>query len=281
MSRYPKLGVVEFGKQLFTSGDLDPIYVALLHTKMEQGQLHRWLIAYWLFYSAGFASWASEREGKAFWKALAIAADNETPTPYLERWPRGSERRHFRGAVAGNCVRLLEGKYGAKPENFVAFLLDGPLDVRSVVERAKTHYLFGDWIAFKVADMLDAVCGVSVSQEDLTVFLYDTPKKSILEKWKAGDLPLVAKTEEAALVEAMDWLRHRMSADRIPHKPKQGPDWFSLETVWCKHHSHMHGHYPLLKDVNEIGHGLIAWSPHSKTAKRFAAAMPKGRAAFA
>jgi len=64
---------------------------------------------------------------------------------------------------------------------------------------------------------------------------------------------------------------------RIPHKPGQPPDWFSLETVWCKHLSHQHGHYPLYHDINEIRHGLDPWLKSSPTVGRFLAAMPPGK----
>ncbi len=272
---YLRLSVVPFGQQLFRSADLDPVYVALPKAIAERGQLARWLIAYWLFYSCGFACWASERSKDCFWEALVTAATNHDPTPFLGRWPRGAERRHFRGAAAFAGIAQLRKRYDKRPEGMLDFLADGKMDARSVIERAKTHHLFGDWIAFKVADLIDAVWGVPVNQEDITVFLYKTPRESILAGWRNGQLPLKAKKEDDALIEAMTWLQHQLRGCRIPHKPKQTPDWFSLETVWCKHLSHQHGHYPLLKDTHEIGEGLIPWMPYSGTAKRFATAMPK------
>ena len=120
----------------------------------------------------------------------------------------------------------------------IDYILDGKHDVRSIIERTKSHYLFGDWIAFKVADMLDAVYGIPVTQDDLSVFLYNTPRQSILEGWNKKVLPLKAKDEATALTEAMYWLQKQLKDCVIPHKPKKQPDWFSLETVWCKHLSH-------------------------------------------
>lgn len=272
---YPRLEVVPFGKQLFASKDLDPIYPALIGVNLMREPLAKWLISYWLFYSAGGACWASELPRKEFWKQLAVAAENAEPTPFGGRWPRGSERRHFRGAVAVEAVKRLEKRYGNQPEGFLDYLCDGALDVKSVVARAREHYLFGSWIAFKVADMLDAVWGASVVQDDLTVFLYDTPRQSIVEKWKAKEIPITATDESTALVKAMEWLRRELRESRIPHKPGQSPDWFSLETVWCKHLSHMHGHYPLGKDITEITHGLQDWKKFSPTAVGFAKQMPR------
>lgn len=267
------MSVTGFGKLLFTSGDLDPVYLALNGSKMEDDQLARWLVAYWSFYHCGLACWASERRGKAFWAALLEAARNETEAPCRGRWPRGTERRHFRGAAGLSAVEALRKRYGSTPEDMVEFMADGPLDVRSVIDRASTHRLFGSWIGFKIADMLDAVVGLKVKQDDVSVFLYDTPRKSILEKLPL--LPIKQKgTEEELLERAMHWLRDELEDHPIPHKPKSKPDWFSLETVWCKHLSHMHGHYPPFKDIHEIRHGLQPWLKSSPTAIKFLGAMP-------
>lgn len=272
---YPKLGVVDFGKQLLASADLDPVYVALLGANLERKQLARWLIAYWLFYSSGFACWVSEQAISKFWDCLLEAARNEKPTPFHGRWPRGAERRHFRGEAAVKAVQLLWSEYGNSPEDMISSILEGPQDVRGIMERVKAHYLFGDWIAFKVADMLDAVWGAAVDQRELSAFLYDTPRKSILENWRGGRFLARASEEGEVLVEGMLWLRDSLAGNFLPHKPKSPPDFFSLETVWCKHLSHVHGHYPLNKDVREISHGLLPWLPFSTTAKLFAKFMPR------
>lgn len=272
---YPRLPVVEFGRQLLRSQDLDPVYVALQKLELEHAQLARWLLAYWLFYHCGFASFAAERGGKAYWALLLQAAENAAPSPLKERWPRGSERRHFRGEVAIRAVQKLQERYGRNPQGFLDGVMDGPPTLLDVMARVQKHYLFGSWISFKVADMLDAVWGYSVDQADLTGFLYDTPRRSILEKWSAGVLPLKAQSGEEALVEAFHWLQEQLDDVAVPHKPQlPAPDWFALETVWCKHKSHLGGHYPLYKDSIEIAAGCRGWSPVSELARRFADALP-------
>jgi hypothetical protein len=251
--------VAVFGRALFDSQDLDPVYVALLNSNLADKHLARWLMAYWCYYNCGVASWLSEREGEDYWRALMLAAENKTATPFNARWPRGSERRHFRGAAAVKSVAALRHRYGSAPEDMVAFLLDGPLDVRSVIARAQSHFMFGSWIAFKIADMIDAL-GKRVEQNDLTAFLYDTPRKSIVENWRGGRLPFNTSDEATALREAMFWLAGALEDCCVPHKPGQPPDWFSIETVWCKHHSHVTGHYPPNNDIIEIRHGLEPWA---------------------
>ena len=143
-------------------------------------------------------------------------------------------------------------------------IADGPRDIRSVIGRAKNHPQFGPWIAFKVADMLDAVVGVTVLQNDLSLFLYQTPRDFICE-----NLP------DASPEQAMRWLADQLGDCRIPHKPESPPDWFSLETVWCKHLSHRRGHYNVGHDTAEIKRGLMPWRKVSQTANEFLRCMPQ------
>lgn len=266
------INVVDFGKILFESADLDPLYVALLGGALDRDQLCRWLVAYWCFYSSGFASLASERVGRGFWQLMTEAAVNTTDAPTGGRWPRGAERRHFRGKTAVEGVKQLEEYYGSRPEGMIDYLVSGKMDIDSVIQRAKTHKYFGNWIAFKISDMIDAVLRIRVAQDDLTVFLYDSPRKSIDECYLSG---AITGGSGDRYENAMNWLWGQLQECKIPHKPTSAPDWFSLETVWCKHLSHMHGHYPLYKDTIEIREGLEPWSEISATAHKLLKAMPE------
>lgn len=262
-----------FGRILFASGDLDPVYVALNGLNLERSQLARWLLSYWYFYHSGLASWLSEHEGKDYWEALMRAARNDGDAPVPGgRWPRGTERRHFRGAACVTCSRDLRRTYKS-PEAILDFMLDGPMDVRSVIARACRLPMAGTWIGFKMADMIDAVTDYRVAQDDISAFLYDTPRQSIDEHIIGGHIVVPPKRDR--YVYAMEWLAKKLAHCRIPHRLESPPDWFSLETVWCKYLSHLHGHYPLYKDIREISEGLHPWGHLSSTAKRFAEAMPK------
>ncbi len=270
------MDVVDFGRRLFSTADLDPVYVSLLGAQFERPQLFRWLVAYIYFYHCGFACYASEREGKDFWKLLYRAAKNTSETPVGGRWPRSAERRHFRGGMAERTVVALWEHYGTKPESMVKFIATGPMEVRSVIDRAMAHPGCGPWIGFKIADMIDAVVGERVKQDDVSVFLYKTPRQSILENIARGRVRIrESGSEDANLKRAMYWLQDELADCRIPHRKNKRPDWFSLETVWCKHLSHMHGHYPMGKDIIEINHGLEPWQAASRTAKRFRLHMPE------
>jgi hypothetical protein len=257
---YPRLDVVTFGRQLLDSQDLDPIYVALIKLRLDKEQLARWLVAYWCFYHAGLASFLSEQEN--YWSWMNRAAVNKDL-----KYPRGSERRHFRGAPCVRAIAHLSRQYRS-PLSMVDHLT-GARDVEGVMQLVSEHYMFGSWIGFKVADMLDAVWGHRLEQTKIETFLYDTPRKSIQELQGCGAVP--GKSAE----EAMQWLQKKLVKSRLPHRPNESPDWFALETIWCKHHSHMTGHYPLNKDIREIRHGLVPWAHQSDTAFSFLQSMPK------
>ena len=101
---YPRLDIEEFSAELITSLDLDPVYSALVKMEMPESQLKRWLLAYFLCYHPGAASWLSEQEGTMYWGCLLRAAENELLSPLGERWPRAPERRHWRGKAAMTCA---------------------------------------------------------------------------------------------------------------------------------------------------------------------------------
>src|SRR6476619_5741856 len=95
--------ILEFGDQLIQTWDSDPVYIAMVGAKIPKPQLARALFAYWYFYHLGFAAWVSEQDD--YWGALKVAALNTTESPVGGRWPRGAERRHFRGQA---CITALD-----------------------------------------------------------------------------------------------------------------------------------------------------------------------------
>jgi hypothetical protein len=157
------LSVEAFGRALFTTGDLDPVYLMLEGAQLDRAALQRWCLAYWMFYHVGVASWLSERTGPEFWDAVEAGLAGE------EQFPRGTERRHFRGNAARQAVSYLRRRWGTEPEGAAASLdardnhsVGSVLQFADVARSVMEWTGFGPWIAFKVADMLDGVLGVPV-----------------------------------------------------------------------------------------------------------------------
>lgn len=277
MRNYPRLGMVEFGRHLLSSGDLDPVYVALNGAGYDDATRNRWLTAYCAYYSCAVACHMSALDGSSFWAEMFLAAENEVSAPYGGRWPRGHERRHFRGGQAVAGVRDWRDRYPTEPHRMFALIAgEGPESFASVRERALKHRSVGDWLSFKMVDLVDACMGVTVDQSDITPFLYETPRAGLLEFWRQRQgLPPEArpKDEPAVLRAVLVHLEHEFQELSPPHKLGQRVDMFSLETIACKFKSHLNGHYPLWNDVDEITRGFEGW-PETDISRAFLTAMP-------
>ncbi len=249
----------DFGNSLITIGDLDPIYIALNQLSLEDEPLARWLVSYWCFYHAGVSCYLSSSDD--FWGEMeGFAGDKEIP--------RGTERRHFRGKKAVDAVKHLRGLYSTAVEainDLVGDLQDRPTFQR-ISKKAQEWPMFGPWIAFKVADMLERCAGVPVDFSDCNLELYEEPIAGAMliaeeEGWPK-DLGLV-----------VDRLLHHYSDKLAPPDNDRPINIQEVETILCKFKSHRGGHYPVGKDTKEIGEGLAdpRWGD---TAKLMGAYLP-------
>jgi hypothetical protein len=278
--KYERLDIYTFGRHLIETGDLDPIYIAL--NKIEWGsqdQLFRWLIAYWCLYHAGAACYISEAKGSEFWKRLMQAAKNDEQAPNGGRWPRGHERRHFRGEAAVKATKVMWGKYLARPEQLVEDLVQGAeaLPFKTIALRAQELPLFGPWISFKVCDMLDRLGICKVDFDEAAVFMFDDPTKAALMLWRQhhGLSETAKPKDQAGVIHAVvDHLKDKFKDLSAPPLHERPVDLQEVETVLCKWKSHMNGHYPLWNDIDEIRNGVALWKPCSRVAHEFAHHMP-------
>lgn len=274
------MNIEEFGAHLLTTGDLDPVYIALNNSNLDSTMRNKWLLAYCAFYNCGFACWASEKEPFEFWYSLMKAAKNQLPTPFGARWPRASERRHFRGDQAIQAIRDWESRsvYARYPEAIFSDIANNAPSFIAVANKAKELRSVGNWLSFKIVDLVDACMQSPIDQSDIMSFMYDAPKQSLLRLWRENlKLPDSAKprNERQTILEMVDYYKNIFKDFEVPHKPDQKIDMFCLETIFCKHQSHINGHYPLYKDIKEITHGLEDWLPYSECARLFKSKMPR------
>lgn len=287
MSRdYPRLTIETFGVHLLESGDLDPVYIALAGhdgVQWEDAVKYRWLVAYWCFYHCGLASWIAQHEGDEFWVAMHMAAANVAPAPTGGRFPRGHERRHFRGAQGIAAVTDLQSRYDSRPEEMVRNIAAAGHSFAAVSVAAQTHRGFGPWIGFKVADMMDRVVGHHVEFDASTIFkMFKDPTEAAIQLWRikycrADRLsPIMPKDLEAVLFQVVEYLKKEF--DRLgqmaPPMCDRAVNIQEIETILCKWKSHMNGHYPLNNDIDEINAGLAEWAPHAPLAIDFRDGMP-------
>lgn len=284
---YERLSIEDFGAHLLNTGDLDPIYIALNKMELSRTQLCRWLVAYWCFYHAGVACKLSEHQDMdSYWAEFMKAAVNAEPTPLGTRWPRGHERRHFRGQQAIDGVNHLIKAMPYGPADYIAGfdakmngLGQATLPFATVSSMVQELRGFGPWISFKVGDMLDRLGLIPVSFDQAEVFMFKDPTEAALKLWrlKAGlNEDAQPKDRIGAITQVVDYLRMRFKDYTAPPLHERMVDLQEIETILCKWKSHMNGHYPLLNDTIEITQGLKEWAPHCKTAEIMMGCMPRG-----
>lgn len=261
---YTLTDVKVFGEQLVVTEDLDPVYVAVHKARLPEPQLKRLLLAYWMFYSLGGAARLSEAEGREFWHEAKLAAANTTPIhgQPSERFPRGAERRHFRGAKCVDAVCAFAAL--GRPEAAVEQLLRpasgrNTLQATTIMEWVEEWPMFGPWIAFKAADMIERLFGIPVEFDvNLTLF-YAEPR---------GALNLLPGDPQENTQKLIAHFAH-MSA---PPRHERGCNVQEVETILCKWKSSTTKHYWIGKDIHEIRHGLYGWG---STAQRLLDVAPK------
>lgn len=291
MSRsYERLDVVEFGKREIACGDLDPLYIALNRSELDKEQVKRFLVGYWCTYHVGQSAWLSEREGGTFFEGLADIAHNTTESPVGGRWPRGKERRHWRGEQAVKSMLELANRY-ENPEEMVDYIagyndFEPPFEqvpFAKVNTRVQEHRGFGDWIAFKVGDMLETCLGVPVTFDQAEVFMFKDPAKAatmvfreknpgIAQRWDEGLFNIQQAEINRRVVE---WLKSEIGNIKEPARGQRNIGLQEMETVLCKWKSHMNGHYPVGNDITEIREGLEPWTKVSDCAEHLLSVMPE------
>lgn len=260
------LGVVEFGRRLIESGDLDPVYIALAGCALPRPQLSRWLLAYWSFYHPGVASALSERQGASFWAGM-VEAD-------VGRWPRGRERRHFRGANSAKAIAWMASTF-LRPESAIEFLTAAPyrpgrprsLPFAELSARIQAWPAFGPWIAFKAGDMIERLGVADVRFDGADVALYDEPAAGA--RLAAPELGV-----EPRLAAVCMELAAALSPLLAPPRYDRPVGLQEVETVLCKWKAHRAGRYPVGLDTRELLHALETSGRWGETADRFRAALP-------
>jgi hypothetical protein len=249
------LAIRPFGEALIKTRDLDPVYVAIHGAHLPEAQACRLLMAYWCFYHLGLAAWMSEQEGQAYWVAMEIAARDRSPNPVDgRRWPRSAERRHFRG---DKCVDAIKWLARREPESYVRSLCNCDTD-QQVMTRVMEWPLFGPWIAFKAADMMERCAAIPIRFDPNIGLLYKEPREGLT--LMGGD----PRAQYNGLLEHFSRFKAPPMDDRAC-----GPQ--EVETVLCKWKSHKNGHYHVGKDLSEVAHGLAGWGP---TASRMRQVLP-------
>jgi len=261
-----KLDVFDFGRQLVSTNDLDPVYVLLWNAQLPMPLLKRWLLSYWCFYHCGTASWIANviypgSGDVAFWERMHTAAASK-------EYPRSSERRHFRGETARKSVTWLQER--GVEQLFAPFMEGKQLTVAQVMQQVKTWYGFGDWISFKVADMLERldICEVIFTNTD--AFLFDSPKEGaqlVYDLAEDKNMNGAKTVQEWAMTKVLIALFNY----EAPPRYERLINGQEVETILCKFKSYYNGHYHLGEDIAACRRGLMRFARTDLAQKLYAA----------
>lgn len=241
---------VKFGDRLITTGDLDPVYIAVAEARLTKAERARWLVAYSCLYHLASSVFIAQFQGKAFWDKMYEAAVNRDLY-----WPRGSERRHWRGKTSIVCTEGLRTHW-PNPETIAEYWCSG-VTAYGVMKRVQEFAFFGPWISFKVADLAERVMNYPVDFSNFELGIYSEPRKGAAllltgdqeEIITDGDLNLVVQ-------ELRKKLGHYNAPPVLSTGKTRKVNIQEIETVLCKYKSHVNGHYPPGKDTKEVHHGL-------------------------
>jgi hypothetical protein len=263
------MDIRDFGRDLIMTGDLDPVYVGLYDAKLPEPQLCRLLLAYLCFYHLGASAHLSEHTDIVYWNYMKTAAINDDycPAPMGGRWPRGTERRHFRGLKCIEAMAWLAERYPA-PESAIRTLTMLPTEKMIIGEISKWP-MFGSWVGFKAADLIDRVYGKPIMFDSNLGLMYDSPRKA---------LDLLSKTDEFIIVDRTPVALYNNLITYFSGGHRAPPDYGrrcnaqEVETILCKWGSMKSGHYWVGKDIKEVREALHNWGP---TAERILSVMPE------
>lgn len=264
-----------WGRRLIETEDHDPLYGMLVRATqagdLDHSTLKRWLLAYWMFYHPGVASFLAEKPGEAFWDWARIAAVNEvSPVEAVgipsERWPRAHERRHFRGDKCVKAVEAIRRDFPGNPGEVVVRMTlldrDGTVTLKDIENAVTAFPQFGPWIAFKAADMAERVLGRPVKFPKDVARLYRDPRKG------AEMAAPLMKLSVEGVPAALEYFLRDMIA---PGATERKVNIQEVETVLCKWKSARNGHYYIGADTVSYHQQMPIWG---SLAHRLAAHLP-------
>ena len=241
--KYKQLTFPRFSDAMLTTFDLDPVYVMLHDADLSRANLDKFCLAYWCFYHSGVAAYIASKPATRFWPLMQQAHD--------EKWPRGTERRHFRGDSSKNAIAYMRD-FGT-PHKVVRAMLKGD-DYATVATNVKSFPFFGPWIAFKIADMKERCfhepCSFPISSLD--IFKDPTIGAAMVKMGPDTQFqnPALPQVEVHKVVRKYIKEFESYSAPPGLDRPVNAQE---IETLLCKWKSHWRGHYMVGKDTIEIG----------------------------
>lgn len=234
----PDVDPYKFARRLLAINDLDPIYVALWNASLPWLTLRGWLLAYWCFYDDGTASWVVDQPD--YWQAMTRAAGSKD-------YRRTSVRRHFRGEQALESVAWLKAK--GLDRLFAPLVASGPVPARELMKYVQTWLRFGPCVSFKVADMTERLGLRPVIFDVADTDLYTSPRKGAAT---LARLEGVLVSGDELVPWAVGRVLRELDGYKAPPRYERPLNVQEVETVLCKWHGAVSGHYRPGDDVQDL-----------------------------
>lgn len=232
----PKLSFGEFSKSVLESGDIDPDYIFMREKAKEldfsKEQLFDWILLKLCVYNS-----ISEL------KILTGKGDFETVKYGNERNKHKNQAREYY-----NNIRQV-----FPDEESIKLFFERPAQI--VFNSIKAIRGFGPWSAWKFMDLMSCVYGSDVDFEGIDFRKsYEFPLKGLLMvNGYAEDVKLLKSDD--VYNECMALIKEMLASieiNGVPHNQDKGIRLNEIETLLCKYHSYIHGHYYPGKDSEHL-----------------------------
>jgi hypothetical protein len=177
---------------------------------------------------------------------------------------RGRERRHFRGLLSRKSVAWLEHHFEGWATQRIWSDLETAETAKQVVKLVTEWVGFGNWIAFKVADMLERLeLNSKLKFEASELTLYDSPRHGAKDIWDMesahwGDSGEVYIGGEPCDVTGwgVEFLLMNLVGQVAPPSGNRPVNIQEAETVMCKYHAYLNGNYHIGEDIRALKQAL-------------------------
>lgn len=257
-----RLGIVEFGRRLIETEDLDPVYVAMYRAKLARIEIVRFTVAWLMYYHTGLGCQIAESP-RMFSRMVYIAKHNDG-------FPRGSQRKHHRKEPAVKSALDLRKRFKTGNE-CLQWLIAGESTAREMFFRVCEWVGWGPCMAWRVPDIFERLGTYPALFVDSDVDLFFTsPKKGAILCAEMYGLDMETPELNAHL-----YLMEHLGHMKAPPRYERTINIQETETVFCKWKSHMSGHYNVGRDTGRARQGFEAY-PTSELSRRLLSKIPRG-----
>lgn len=233
MSTVTQIPLINFARDLVTSGELDPPYILIHNLREAYGQDYadRFALYYFMFYDLEGAVKAAL--APSFWAYV----ESVYPTA-----KRVSARRHFRGDKGWQAVRALQ-RFGSPSQVWQSMHRPSYRGLVQNIDRNFQGCQIGLYFAWKAMDILDRCLGmpVNLSLAETTEFLPEVPVKGA-----KGLFP----NEENPVMYALSKIVDAISGLDAPGARTRKCSYPEVETILC-------AAYGLQKNTYKMGSDLV------------------------